>query len=89
MWPQAAATTRGFAAVEDGGVGVGVGDGGVAGAEGVGAPPAAIVEGAPLAAIVEGGEGGIRTSQAPLEMRLSLIVDLRNHPESLIFNKKR
>ena len=53
------------------------------------APPAAIVEGAPLAAIVEGGEGGIRTSQAPLEMRLSLIVDLRNHPESLIFNKKR
>ena len=88
MWPQAAATTRGFAAVEDGGVGVG--DGGVAGAEGVGgAPPAAIVEGAPLAAIVEGGEGGIRTSQAPLEMRLSLIVDLRNHPESLIFNKKR
>ena len=59
MWPQAAGTTRGFAAVEDGRVG----DGEVAGAEGVGAPPAAIVE---------GGEGGIRFSQAPLEMRLSL-----------------
>jgi hypothetical protein len=86
MWPQAAATTRDFAAVEDGGVGVG--DGGVAGEGGVGAPPAAIVEGAPPAAIVEGGEGGIRISQAPLEMRLSLIVHLRNYPEFLIFNKK-
>jgi len=59
MWHQAAATTRGFAAVED--EGVGVGDGGAAVAEGVGAPPAAIVE---------GGEGGNRMLQAPWEMRL-------------------
>jgi len=57
MWHQAAATTRGFAAVED--EGVGVGDGG-----------AAVAEGPPPAAIVEGGEGGNRMLQAPWEMRL-------------------